>query len=201
MNRRKAGFTFILIGITLTVMLVFAGCDSYRRLVFTNVFSDSSFEYPASHHVVSEDNGQESSVPSVFIALIQNKVPQDQYIIVNVRQVTELFPSYTALLEYNLDFAQRSQDDNEFTVLNREKVTIDGAEGEILTYSYSRHSEPEIENGQIIRPKGIPAISYNAYFENDGLLWNIELVAIEKRAQQAEEDFQHILLSFKFLNA
>ena len=170
MKKKKIHFFYIVIyTFIILLLLIMTGCSNYRQLIFNNAFYNCYFEYPISHHVISIDEGNnESSIASVFIALVQTKAPQDEYIIVNVMKIDSLFPSYGALLEYNLNSAQQGQNEYEFILVDRSIITIDSVSGEKIVYSYFRHPQPIIENDQIIKPEAIPAISYSAYFENKG---------------------------------
>ncbi len=106
------------------------------------------------------------------------------------------FPGYLSYLEWDLGHAKQGQSDDEFKLVERSIITVDNVSGEKIIYQYVRHSDPLV----VEETKQIPAISYEAYFENNGLLWNIQVSAITERANQAKADFEHIIKTFKFLD-
>jgi len=189
--------------LVVSVILFFSiviGFKEYRKFTFLNAFSDFSFEYPRFHHVISTNGAFDGSpIASVFIALIQIKAPQDEYIDISIRETSATFPSYNVLLEHNLNVAQKGQGADEFKLLERTGIIIDGVAGEKIAYSYYRHPEAVFKNNQFIKPAPIPAISFVSCFEKNGFIWEINVEAIANRSEKAKADFEHIISSFKFL--
>lgn len=95
------------------------------------------------------------------------------------------------MLDYELSRVEELQD---FELLERSPMTIAGTHGERIIFSYyGYHSsmESEAETGT----------AYKAYFDSEGLIWRVVMIADEyATAERAEAHFEHVLETFKILD-
>jgi hypothetical protein len=157
--------TWILI---LVIVPMMTGCSGYKHFDFKNIYGNFSFEYPASYHIVYVHKRNDSS-----IALIQLKSPQDQDISIDVMTMGTVYTSSIASLEYDLNFWKKGQNEGEFEILDQSRINIDDTTGEKIVYSYYRHPEATVKEGQRIIPEKIHAITYRVYFQHDELFYQI----------------------------
>ena len=189
--------------IIVSLLIVTISCSGYRKFTFSNAFEDCFFEYPSSYHVISIDRAKDgSTIASVFFALWQTKTPQDIHIYITVRKTSNVFANYLELLEYSIGIAQRGQSNDEFNIVERTPLIIDGISGEKIIYYHAIHNPDTygITNGEITIIEPYPAIEYEAYFEKDRFLWTVKIHSVLDKSEQAKADFQHILQYFRFLN-
>ena len=80
-----------------------------------------------------------------------------------------------------------------FQLLERRPVTISGVEGELSAF---------VEEWVVLAARDTPKLRYVrwAYFDYDGLVWEIEAEAEEELAEQVRVDFEHVLETFKILD-
>jgi hypothetical protein len=197
--------TLILIGLSIGILVILSysllvGYSDYRKYTFNNTFLSCSFEYPRFHRVISiEQPNKNSPIARVFIALIQLKSPQDESINISIREADSLFPGYNALLEFQQNTLRNSLVNSDLKILETSNTMVDGITSEKIKYFYFRPDEPKGNGDQLKVPNATPTYSFNVYFEKNGFIWEIKVVAIATRVKQAEADFDHILETFKIL--
>jgi hypothetical protein len=173
----------------------------FKNYTFNNNYISCSFEYPVSLSIAHVDKGSdESPVAIVYFSPIQLKNQDDLSIALYILKKDLVYRSYSAYLDRDISSFQNSSFKDELIVINRDNITIDGIAYEKLIYSYFRQNVPIYKNDKLVLPDKIPAISYNAYFENNGFLGKISVDAKIKKSEQAKSDFEHLIDSFKFLD-
>jgi hypothetical protein len=186
----------VLIFITL-LFIPLSGCGDYKKFVLRDGLAGCSFEY--SSRYASPTTERLDNLTSVF-GSTRRKVsewPIKSSFGVRVSIRSDFFTDYRALLEYNLQPSRKGTKEDEFNIVSRSPVVIDGAVGEQVIYNYinylytTSHFSP---SGQESRT------AFEAYIENGEFLWEISVNAQTTLKDQAKADYEHILTSFKFLD-
>ena len=71
-----------------------------------------------------------------------------------------------------------------------------GIQGIQIIYNYSLPTDLH----HMGKTERIPKIAYEAYFENTGILYNINIHSILDIAEQAKVDYEHIVQTFIILD-
>ena len=191
-------FVFLLVVIIIFTGITASGCNGYRKYTFNNTIANCSFDVPLSFGPLSVDNVSENFV-SIFGTSILNKESSDLYLSADVSLISDSYPDYKTLLEDHLKWAKQGQGEDEFNLIERLPITIAGVQGEKITYYYTIHHEARIIDNEIIIPEPTQRIKYEAFFENDGILWHIGVSAIVERTEEAQSTFTRIIDTFELL--
>ena len=199
MTSKKTYFKTSLVLILLVIILMVflsdtTGCCGYRKFTLRNAPTKCSFEYPSSFTRPSVNRDNYST--SITAERPVKKPPRNAFH-VTVRKIDDYLPDSRTLLEYDLLSAGKNQNIGEFELKDRSSTTVDGVPGEQIAFVNHFSSEyPDVMG----KYKRIPILSYKAYFEKNGFLWDIAVVSDPILATQTKADFEHILQSFKFLD-
>jgi len=98
----------------------------------------------------------------------------------------------TDLLEKN---NQRLGDSHEdYQILDRSSVSIDGVNGKKLISSYTPDTyESDLKESTLL-------INRKVYFDHNGLIWEIMMISIEEVAEADEPGWEHLLETFRILD-
>jgi len=200
MKRVYLAFCIILVLLTLILIassVIMMSCSrnettGFKEFVVSEGLASFSFEYPAFCYVPYVDRSREPHYTEVKTGgVIQPGVGGDEHLFIRILQTGNSFENAEAMLEDNLARAEEHQD---FQLLERSSVNISGIQGEQIIYSYfGYHStwESEAETGT----------AYKAYFDYEGLIWRVVMLADEyAAAERARADFEHVLETFQVLD-
>ncbi len=187
------------LGLIFLLVLSFAtsGCAGDGESVVRSAAANFSFGYPPTYLKPYVQNLTEHSTSaSVNFAHSEEGRSADAFIFIDVTKANDYYRDYRSLMEDNLIWAQEGQEEDRFKIEERSPVTVDGAQGEVVVFRYITFELADVgtELG------GRPAISYEAYFQGNGLLWSIIVQSIASRADEARADFEHVMRSFRFLD-
>jgi hypothetical protein len=171
-------------------------CGEYGRFVLRNDLAKCSFEYPSSYSRPTIYNSSQDSISisSGLFSGAKDYSEVDSRISFYIRKSSSSFSNYKALLEFTLN--NESKGPGEFKLLDRSVFTIADIEGEKIAYNYSIIREDRKTEKQYL----VPAIAYSGYFENKGILWEIDVDAIMEKSDLAKTAFVHVVSSFKFIH-
>jgi hypothetical protein len=183
--------------LVLLAMLLFTlvGCGNYRGFTVHTATANFSFEYSSIYFRPSLDQSREDYTEVFASRRSEGRQPPDGYLSITAFKTNDSYPDYHALLEDHLRNAQLGLKEDEFRVAERSLVVVDGAHGVQVIYSYMNYLYADHFSTSSQRLE----ISYEAYLENNGFLWDITVHSIADVAEQSKADFEHILTSFKFL--
>jgi len=197
MEKKSCLLVNLLIPIMIVSFATMMGCNStdttgFSKFTVTEGLSHFSFEYPAFYRTPYVDRALEPNSTEVKTGgVIQPGVRGIESLHIEIFQVSDSFPDAKAMLDSSLS---RSEEHQDFELLERSPITIDGVEGEQIVYSYyGFHAtmESEAETGT----------AYKAYFDCKGLIWRIVMLVDEyAQAERAEADFDHVIETFRFLD-
>lgn len=170
------------------------GCDGFRKYSFEVDFAKCTFDVPIIFGPISVDNSTDN-----FATLWGSSIKDNMYYLAgSVSKVSSAYPDYKPLLEDQLTWAKQGQQENEFELLERSAITIDGETGEKIVYIYTVHHESIFKEGKVVIPEPTRWISCKAFFDKEDILWNIEISAVIEKQTDAEATFQRILNTFEF---
>jgi hypothetical protein len=193
----KRVYLAFLIAMVFTLVAVTSGCSSndttgYKEFIVSEGLASFSFEYPAfcSEPRIDRSLEPQSTVVDT-IGVIQPRVNGTVLLVISIFQVNDTYPNAQAMLEDNLSSFEGLQD---FHLLERSLVTIAEIQGEQIIFSYSRYPSPtEFETETWT--------DYEAYFDSEGLIWRVWMLADEyAAAERARDDFEHVLETFQILD-
>jgi len=190
-------FIFLVLIFIMLFFIPISGCGDYKIFVLHDGLAGCSFEYSSRYFFPIVSRYDEFT--SVFGSTRRNESdwPIKSSFGVDVMRRSNYFTDYRALLEDRLKFSQGGLKEDEFNIISRSPVVIDGAGGEQVIYNYvnylytTSHFSP---SGQESRT------AFEAYFENGEFLWEISVNAQTVYKDQARADFERLIQSFRFLN-
>jgi hypothetical protein len=176
----------------LVLLIVFGsigmvGCK-YKEFSLQKFDTGCFIEYPSSYEMGEIDREPDFGASATAMRFSKNGETQDATLEVGVMKPDEEFPSSAALIEYYLVRAQKNQLPGEFKLIERTPINVGGAIGEKIIFQRSSEKIPE----------RISRIYYQACFENNGYIWEIGVSSIIEMANQSQEDFDHLVRSFRF---
>jgi hypothetical protein len=183
-SRRKVMVPIVL-AILLITGLFSCSCDKtgkYKEIIVDEGVHHFSFEYPNFYDKPRWTVNSTSCEVKALGAFIEPGVGLE-FLFINYFPVDNEFPDFTTHFEYVLKRMKAHFDD--FTLIERGSMTIDGLKGESALYSYTGSDFYTV---------------YTANFQTNNTIWDIKLIADKFVIDQAKSDFSHILESFKILN-
>ncbi len=198
MDMKRAYLAFVIVVNLLTLLLIASSaimiscsCNDttgYKEFIVSEGLAPFSFEYPA---VCREPRIDRSLEPHSTVVdtsgVIQPRVNGAVFLIISVFQVSDSFPNAQAMLDSELS---RAEGHREFQLLERSPVNMAGIQGERVIYSYFGFYYNDPETGT----------AYEAYFDSEGLIWEVVMLADEyAAAERARADFEHLLETFQIL--
>lgn len=187
--------SLLLILISSSVIMINCSCNDktgYKEFTVSEGLAPFSFEYPAFYLKPRIDRSLEPHSTEVKTSgVIQPRVNGVEALFITIFQVSDTYPNALAMLDYDLSCAEEHQD---FQLLEHSPITVAGIQGERIIYSYSIYPSPadfETETWTACK----------AYFDSEGLIWRVVILADEyAAAERARDDFEHILETFQILD-
>jgi hypothetical protein len=178
----------------ISILSVIGNCsDAYKKVTVVRGQIHFSFQYPSSfrdpHHTLKDSTDVTKS-----IALSRTEKTSDD---LNDSVLIEIYEPYVAsdvdvFVEHFLSAWNQLPDNQQFKLVGRTPVNVDGISGIQLIYSIIYKGAGDTLN---------PYISYvqEVYFKHNELYWNIRLISVPELAEQSKNEFVRIIDSFNFL--
>jgi len=189
----------------LSVMILFtigfSSCSgssgkSYKIFRVSHAVADFSFEYPISYPIPYVDRE--------FVKLTSLSTQRNTFdlytrstISITVMESDYYTPDSVTQLEDHLGYIKHGLNDNSFMLLERSPVSVSGILGEQVSYTFNAWTGLVDSSGN---DQKVPSVSYEAYFEKNGLLWNISINGNPNMTDDIKNDFLHIIQTFQFLD-
>jgi hypothetical protein len=180
--------------IALATLLLFslAGCYGYKKYTQRDGIAHFSFEY-------SEDYKESyidllPAYTSVGYDRWQNDGWFDSGFRVGVyKSGWGDYQKASDLLDHDIQFGYDSKED--YQILERSPISIDSIKGELLISSYTpgESHESDLKEPTLL-------INRTVYFDYKGLIWEINMISIEKVAEADEPIWEHLIETFKILD-
>jgi len=163
----------------------------YKEFVVNEGLAQFSFEYPAFFSDPYLDRSQEPQstvVKTGDTAIEPGKGVESLYVF--VFSPSDSFADAKARLESEHDSISGFPD---FKLLDRSTTTVTGIQVELISYSYGLFWV------DVHKEAGI-GTAYEAYFDYQGFIWQIELIVDEYAVEQAKVHFDHVLETFEIFD-
>ena len=180
--------------IAFAMLLLFSvvGCSGYKKYTQRDGIARFSFEYPKSYEESSAYS--RSDYISVSFARWQNDGWLDSSFMVGVyKSGWGDYQKASDLLDHDIQFGYDSKED--YQILERSPISIDSIKGELLISSYTpgESHESDLKEPTLL-------INRTVYFDYKGLIWEINMISIEKVAEADEPIWEHLIVTFKILD-
>ena len=167
-----------------------ADLNGYTRFTVKEGLALFSFEYPTFFLKPRLDRSHEPAYDHV--GSLGASIPPEQgieFLFIYIRSPSDSFPDSSTKLDS--DLKEQFETLRDFRLLERSPIDVSGSRGELITFTYYGLT--------ILLEQGGPEIgtSYVAYFDHDGLIWEIIITADEDGAKDAKTHIEHILETFK----
>jgi hypothetical protein len=180
------------IALALLLLLSVAGCYGYKKYTQRDGIAHFSFEY-------SEDYKESyidllPAYTSVGYDRWQNDGWFDSGFRVGVyKSGWGDYQKASDLLDHDIQFGYDSKED--YQILERSPISIDSIKGELLISSYTpgESHESDLKEPTLL-------INRTVYFDYKGLIWEINMISIEKVAEADEPIWEHLIETFKILD-
>jgi len=108
----------------------------------------------------------------------------------------DIWASAEIALEWTVSYLREAYED--FQVLKRSEININGVKGEMLVCSYTPTEAPEDYDPFWWGPSLL--LRRHVYFDYDGFIWEIWMVSHENRAEADEPVWEHLIGTFRILD-
>jgi len=188
-SNRLLCLALLLVVIVLALIPAACGISGYKTFTLKRGIGYFTFEYP-SNYKVARMEVQDGGLFYTDVILNGPFLEKEQdfpLIGVLISRISEQQPNKEAAAEELLSLVSAFPD---FKLLERSQVTVDGSEGDQLTFSYA----------QAVAGQSLSTISRDAFFEQGGLIWNITMRSPATILEANKAHFEHLLQTFRVLN-
>jgi hypothetical protein len=184
----------VILVLLVTGTLVF-GCsgDGYQKTVETKRGIRFSFEFPESYQDPAPEWDDDWSVYLYREVKEGNIEDTDTRFTIMIFDPGREIPESKSKLEQRIEDYSQSPSGHEFELIERSDVEVSGVRGELVVYTFRYLGSFEILESNL-------SIVRSVYLDYKSKIWNIEIVSHPEVAEQAKQEFEHIIESFKFLD-
>lgn len=176
--------------------------DAYKTFIAQEGIPHFSFEYPSYYELVSYQPMPD--FPSTSVLLVGTSVEEEESGSIKhfSIHIAKYFENAKSGLDWRIDDYKsglRSGLMKELEILEKNRVIVAGAEGWECIVSFTETGvSPFIDLP--VREGTTPIISRSLFFEDQDMVWEIYLYSDAATYEQAKEDYEHIVRTFKFLD-
>jgi hypothetical protein len=190
LNKKRTSNLILFFIIIFSMSIAITGCGDYKQVTITKKGIRCSFEYPSSYIDIYYSLNSENDFSFLVRYPPDNQNKGDREITISFFIPNEDYPDAKSFLNEFLE-NMKSIEGEEFQLIKRSSITVSGIECEIVVHSGNYH---------FAYLNSAHAKCWEIYLDYRGYMWILGLDSNIDITEGAEEEFQHLINSFRFLD-